>query len=83
MLAKIGLSEFTWHPTGADSTNARRPVMIAGRNDPYCPEGVDDLYAAPLGIPTIVIPEGGHLSTPQGYGPWPQMLEWCLDPSTL
>jgi hypothetical protein len=37
----------------------------------------------PLKIPKITIPRGGHLSTPEGYGPWPQMLSWCLDPSTI
>ena len=83
VLAENGLSEFTWHPTGTDPVNARRAVMIVGDNDPYCPEGVDDLYVAPLGIPRLVIPHGGHLSTPEGYGPWPQMLAWCLDPSSL
>jgi predicted alpha/beta hydrolase family esterase len=83
VLAEVGLSEFTWHPNGTDRVNARGAVMIVGPNDPYCPEGVDDLYVAPLGIPRIVIPNGGHLSTPEGYGPWAQMLDWCLDPSTL
>jgi predicted alpha/beta hydrolase family esterase len=83
VLAEVGLAEFTWNPTGADPTNARRAVMIVGADDPYCPEGVDELYVAPLGIPRIVIPGGGHLSTPEGYGPWPQMLAWCLDPSAL
>jgi hypothetical protein len=57
--------------------------MIVGTDDPYCPEGVDELYVAPLGIAKVVIPGGGHLSTPEGYGPWPQMLAWCLDPSML
>jgi predicted alpha/beta hydrolase family esterase len=83
VLAQIGIPGFMWHPNGADSTGARHAAMIVGSKDPYCPEGVDELYVAPLGIAKIVIPGGGHLSTPDGYGPWRQMLEWCLDPSTL
>ena len=23
-----------------------------------------------------------HLSDDDGYGPWPAVLDWCLDPST-
>jgi predicted alpha/beta hydrolase family esterase len=84
VLAGIGLSQFTWHPSGGDGVGARGAVaMIVGDHDPYCPEGPDDQYVTPLRIPKIVIPGGGHLSTPDGYGPWPQLLAWCLDPSTL
>lgn len=84
VLAEIGISEFTWHPSGANRVGARRAaVMIVGDHDPYCPEGPDDQYVTPLGLPKIVIPGGGHLSTPDGYGPWPQLLAWCLDPLTL
>ncbi len=83
LMAELWLDEFTWTPTGEDRTGARRAVMIVGPDDPYCPEGPDELYVGPLGIPKITIPGAGHLSTPDGYGPWPQMLAWCLDPSTL
>jgi len=24
-----------------------------------------------------------HFSTTDGYGPWPRLLDWCLEPSTL
>lgn len=82
-LAPIGLTEFAWTPSGADSPGAQHAAMIVGPEDPYCPEGPDELYVRPLGIPRITIPGGGHLSTPDGYGAWPQMLSWCLDPSTL
>lgn len=84
VLASINLSEFAWKPGVKTAVGANKiAVMIVGPHDPYCPEGVDDEYVSPLGIPKIVIPGGGHLSTPEGYGPWPQMLGWCLDPSTL
>jgi len=36
--------------------------MIVGTHDPYCPEGPDEQYVTPLGLPKIVIPGGGHLS---------------------
>jgi len=84
VLADLELTEFTWRPAGVDTVGARSAaVMIVGPLDPYCPEGPDDQYVQPLGLPKIVIPGGGHLSTTDGYGPWPQLLGWCLEPSTL
>jgi len=84
VLADLELTEFTWRPAGVDTVGARSAaVMIVGPRDPYCPEGPDDQYVQPLGLPKIVIPGGGHLSTTDGYGPWPQLLGWCLEPSTL
>lgn len=83
-LADIGIGEFIWHPASGSSVGERsRAVMIVGEHDPYCPEGPDAEYVTPLGLSKIVIPGGGHLSTPDGYGPWPQLRAWCLDPSTL
>jgi predicted alpha/beta hydrolase family esterase len=84
VLAQLELAEFIWRPTGDDAVGARgAAVMVVGPDDPYCPDGPDDEYVQPLGLPKIVIPGGGHLSTNDGYGPWPQLLDWCLDPSTL
>ena len=84
VLAEIGLSEFVWKPSGDDRVGAgQAAVMIVGGHDPYCPQGPDEQYVRPLGLPTIVIADGGHLSAPDGYGPWPELLTWCLDPSTL
>ncbi len=81
VLADLELAEFSWRPHTVGARGAA--VMIVGPRDPYCPEGPDDQYVQPLGLPKIVIPGGGHLSTTDGYGPWPQLLGWCLEPSTL
>ena len=84
VLAELELAEFIWRPQGNDTTGARETaIMISGPDDPYCPEGPDEEYVQPLGLPKIVIPGGGHLSTNDGFGPWPQLLDWCLAPSTL
>jgi len=58
----------------ADSTR----VVCADAGDPYCPEG-PGLWE-PLGLPIDVIPNGGHLNTDAGYGEWPAVKSWCLDP---
>ena len=84
VLTELGLSPFIWTPSGQNSVGARSAAaLVVGPDDPYCPGGPDEQYVRPLGITKIVIPSGGHLSTPEGYGPWPQMLDWCLHPSTL
>ncbi|WRZ92801.1 alpha/beta hydrolase [Streptomyces sp. NBC_01007] len=53
--------------------------LVAGDDDPYCPEGADTVYGDPLGVPTQILPGGAHLDMDAGYGPWPAVLEWCLD----
>jgi uncharacterized protein len=55
--------------------------LVAGDNDPYCPGGADRYYGRPLGIDTDIVPGGGHLDILAGYGAWPSVLRWCLDPS--
>lgn len=73
-------------PLGLDReaiTHASRTpaVVISSDNDPYCPEGPEayaSIYTAALGHNHQVIPAAGHLSTTDGYGPWPAMLRWCL-----
>ncbi|MEU9732119.1 alpha/beta hydrolase [Streptomyces sp. NPDC048002] len=52
--------------------------LVAGDDDPYCPEGARALFADPLGIPCDVLPGAAHLDLDAGYGPWPSVLDWCL-----
>lgn len=55
--------------------------LVAGDDDPYCEEGADTLYGDPLGLPTDILPGAAHLDLDAGYGPWPAVLGWCLDPT--
>lgn len=57
-------------------------AIVASDADPYCPEGAEAAYGVPLGLPVTIIPGGGHLELSAGYGAWPSMLAWCLDPAT-
>jgi uncharacterized protein len=63
----------------ADATR----MVCAPSGDPYCPEGATPLYAGPLGIPVDEIPGGGHLNTDAGYGAWPAVERWCLEPEAV
>jgi serine hydrolase len=51
--------------------------LVCAPDDPYCPEGADAVYGAPLALATDVIPGGAHLNVDAGYGPWPSVLDWC------
>ncbi|MGW2742127.1 alpha/beta hydrolase [Streptomyces sp. NPDC001450] len=55
--------------------------LVAGDDDPYCPEGADRIFGAPLGIPADVVRGAAHLDLDAGYGSWPAVLDWCLDGS--
>ncbi|MFJ6939614.1 RBBP9/YdeN family alpha/beta hydrolase [Streptomyces sp. NPDC101132] len=66
---------------GLPAAAARSTRLVCGDVDPYCPEGAVAEYAEPLGIPVDVLPGAGHISMTEGYGPWPAVLDWCLDPS--
>ncbi|MFC8242477.1 RBBP9/YdeN family alpha/beta hydrolase [Streptomyces chartreusis] len=55
--------------------------LVAGDDDPYCTEGADTVYGTPLALPTDILPGAAHLDLDAGYGPWPAVLDWCLDPA--
>ena len=57
--------------------------LVASAEDPYSTEGTAaDLYGGPLGLDSEVLPGAGHLTIEDGYGPWPTVLGWALDPAT-
>ncbi|GAA4137909.1 RBBP9/YdeN family alpha/beta hydrolase [Leifsonia shinshuensis] len=55
--------------------------IVASDADPCNPEGAAAVFAGPLGLPLTTIPDGGHLTLASGYGTWPSVFEWCLDPT--
>jgi predicted alpha/beta hydrolase family esterase len=67
--------------TGPEPEVLRRVRLVAGDDDPYFPGGAAPFYAERFGVDVDVIPGGGHLDLPAGYGSWPSVLDWCTDPS--
>ncbi|TGA86699.1 alpha/beta hydrolase [Streptomyces sp. MZ04] len=55
--------------------------LVAADDDPFCPGGAAERYGVPLGLDTDVVPGGGHLDLDAGYGAWPSVLGWCIDPA--
>jgi predicted alpha/beta hydrolase family esterase len=68
-------------PTVTPDALARSTVdptlLVCAPDDPYLPGGARALYGDPLGLATVEVPGGAHLNAGSGYGPWPEMLEWC------
>jgi len=61
------------------------PVVVSSDNDPFCPEGIEEyksIYTRNLGLEHHVIGGAGHISIADGYGPWPSILDWCLNGET-
>ncbi len=61
------------------------PIVVSSDNDPYCPEGLDayrSIYTDALGLEHHVVPSAGHISIDDGYGPWPAILDWCVNGRT-
>ncbi len=53
--------------------------MVCTNADPYCASPAAIAYAEPLGIPCDVLEDtAGHINVAAGFGPWPQVLDWCL-----
>lgn len=69
---------------GAVAASARtRTRLVASDADGYSTEGTAAaLYGEPLGLDAETLPGAGHLTVEDGYGPWPAVLDWCLDAST-
>jgi predicted alpha/beta hydrolase family esterase len=64
--------------------SSRDPVrLVASADDPWSAAGTADaLYGGPLGLDSEVLPGAGHVTIEDGFGPWPAVLAWALDPAT-
>ena len=57
--------------------------LVASADDAYSTEGTADaLYGSPLGLDSEILPGAGHVTIDDGFGPWPAVLDWALDPAT-
>jgi predicted alpha/beta hydrolase family esterase len=66
-------------PAPLDAGLVSSAQLVCGDDDPYCPGGADAVYAD-LALPATVIPGGGHINGETGFGAWPALEAWCLDP---
>jgi predicted alpha/beta hydrolase family esterase len=60
---------------------ARATTIVCSDQDPYNPAADSAGLADAIGAGRHVIAGAGHLSVDDGYGPWPAVEAWCLDPA--
>jgi predicted alpha/beta hydrolase family esterase len=53
------------------------PRVVASSTDPYAPTD-PRAWSATLGMACDLLPDAGHITPGDGYGPWPAVLDWCL-----
>ncbi len=66
-------------PLAAASTTAPRAVIST--TDPYAP-APPEAWAKALGVDLDLVPGAGHITPADGYGPWPAVLDWCVNRQT-
>ena len=72
-----------WQAAPLHSSSRSRIRLVASDADPYCTDGpASAVYGEPLGLDAETITGAGHLTIGDGYGPWPGVLAWCLEPTT-
>ncbi|MBV7507097.1 alpha/beta hydrolase [Bacillus sp. sid0103] len=57
-------------------------LFIHSSNDRYC-SIEDSKRFLNLGLPSITIPNAGHINTQSGHGKWPWILDLCLSQKNL
>lgn len=69
---------------GAAVRAAARDTLVVGSDaDPWCPEGVAETYAVPLGLRSALVPGAQHFALDEGWGPWPEVIAWARDPGSV
>ncbi len=58
-------------------------LLVASDHDDWCAAGAHADYGTPLALPTVIVPGGGHLNIPAGYGRWDDVEAWCRDPASV
>lgn len=73
----------SWQAGPLRESSRSRIRLVGSDADPYCVEGpAAVVYGEPLDLDSETIESAGHLTIDDGYGAWPDVLRWCLDPST-
>lgn len=60
------------------TTAAEETLFIHSSNDPYC--SMEDAgHYFKFNLPSVTLPNMGHINTESGHGKWPWILNLCLD----
>lgn len=61
--------------------SASSVTLVGGDNDPWSPSGLQPAVGDPLGLTAVIIPNAGHMSAKDGWGPWQGVIDWVNDPN--
>ncbi|MNC15214.1 putative hydrolase YdeN [compost metagenome] len=61
---------------------AAQTLLIQSSTDPYCTLE-DSLVYQRMGVPSLTLPDMGHINIASGYGPWEWILKLCLNGSPI
>jgi predicted alpha/beta hydrolase family esterase len=61
---------------------AAQSTLVCSDSDPYNPDGEGPGLGEAMGARVQVVPGAGHLTVDDGFGPWPAVEAWCLDPAS-
>ncbi|MDD9147250.1 MULTISPECIES: RBBP9/YdeN family alpha/beta hydrolase [unclassified Sporolactobacillus] len=59
---------------------ADRTLIVTSSTDPFFPQSTVSQYYK-YGVPCLTFPGMGHINVKSGYGPWPWIMDACLDGS--
>jgi hypothetical protein len=72
-----------WMAAPLYASSRSRIRLVSSDADPYCTDApASAVYGGPLDLDSETIMAAGHITIDEGYGPWPDVLRWCLDSST-
>lgn len=72
-----------WRAAPLRASSRTRIRLVSSDADPYCVDGpASTVYGEPLDLDAETITSAGHITIDDGYGPWPDVLRWCVNPRT-
>jgi predicted alpha/beta hydrolase family esterase len=68
-------------PAAVRASSRSTVRLLCSDRDPYSTEGTAAVVSgAPLGLDSEVTAGAGHFTIDDGFGPFPDALDWCLGP---
>ena len=56
-------------------------TLVGSDEDPWLPNGIEETYAKPLGLPWVLMKGAGHFNLASGFSQWQGVIDWINDPA--
>ena len=57
-------------------------LAVASDGDEWIPNGIEETYGKPFGLPFVIVPGAKHFSLADGWGEWAGVVNWVNDPTS-